>query len=445
MPPDSTAPTLIRATTAEGDTLLRAPRADDETAEAAQLIGDSPRYRLDRCLGSGSFGAVFVGTTLDRGDTPSPERVAVKVFHGELPDAQRSHVLRRELSSLRAIRCRRIPTLFHADLQATPPYLVMEYFAHGTLEDLRQHGPLAAADATELLRCLLEATDAAHQADVLHLDIKPANVLLDGAGGYVLTDFGISQAPRVRLSLAGLGSSGWQAPEQEVADLTHFDLRTDLFGVGATVWSALTGIDLAGPAGRLLRGRARDSPVVLPPISAVVAVDADLEQLVMSLLARDPTHRPGSGAEVLAKLGGTGEARALPGTEVDADEALQVIDAIVDPLVAKLFEGEQRGIRRLRDGEALCRQGEVSHYAFTLVSGALRVERHGEPLARVDREGSIVGEIAALTGAPRNASLVAEGEVYVRFMNAAQLENLVTANPALAVRLIRTMAGRHGS
>ena len=441
--PKSSAPTLIRAT-AEGDTLLRRPTADDATAEEAQLLGISPRYVLDRCLGGGSFGSVFVARTLDRGETRSPERVAIKVLHGDLPDQARLHVLRRELSSLRAIHCRRIPTVYHADLQASPPYLVMEYFAHGTLESLLAHGPMAADDARALLRCLLEAVVAAHKADVLHLDIKPANVLLDGAGGYVLTDFGISQAPRVTLSLAGLGSTGWQAPEQERADLAHLDLRTDLFGVGATVWSALTGIDLAGPHGRLLRARAATSGVVLPPVSTVVAVDPELESLVMSLLARDPTARPGNAAVPLAQLGGgEGATDDLPGTEVDPDEVLKVVDQIVDPLVAKLFDGEQRGIRRLVPGEALCHQGEVSHYAFTLVRGALRVERDGALLARVDREGEIVGEIAALTGSPRNASLVADGEVYVRVMNAAQLENLVTANPALAVRLIRTMAQRH--
>jgi len=441
-PTDSTAPTLIRVTE-EGSTLLRRRGGDELTAEATQLLGTSPRYRLDRCLGGGSFGSVFVGTTVDRGDTDSPERVAVKVLHGDLPDAHRRHVLRRELSSLRAIQCRRIPTVYHADLEASPPYMVMEYFAHGTLEDLLEHGPLSSDDGLALLRSLLEATDAAHQVDVLHLDIKPANVLLDGAGGFVLTDFGISQAPRMTLALAALGSSGWQAPEQERAELDHLDLRTDLFGVGATVWSALTGVNLAGPEGRLLRGRALASPVVLPPISTLVAVDEELEATVMSLLVRDPAQRPGSARQLLARLASEAPGPTLPGQPVHPDQVLAVIDAIVDPLVALLFEGEQRGIRRLAPGEALCRQGDVSHYAFTLVRGVLRVERDGEAVARVDREGSIVGEIAALTGAPRNACLVAEGEVFVRVMNAAQLENLVTANPALAVRLIRTMARRH--
>lgn len=187
---DSHGATLLR--TGQGQTLLRGIDREP-TADASQLLGTSPRYRLDRCLGGGTFGAVYQATTLDAGETASPKRVAIKVLHGNLPNAQRAHVLKRELSSLRAISCPRIPTVFYADVSSDPPYLVMELFPHGTLEDMvSHHGPLSPVNATSLLVSLLEAAHAAHQADVLHLDIKPANVLLDGAGGFVLTDFGIS-------------------------------------------------------------------------------------------------------------------------------------------------------------------------------------------------------------------------------------------------------------
>jgi serine/threonine protein kinase len=430
------------AVSADGKTLLRNALPPNALPPGEEL-GERPRYRLDRCLGGGAFGAVYEATTLDPGDTASPERVAIKVLHGELPGRHRSHVLKRELSSLRAIHCERIPTVFHADVNARLPYLVMEYFSHGTLEDhLELYGQLDAEQARALMVCLLEATDAAHQADVLHLDIKPANVLLDGKGGFVLTDFGISQAPRVSLAMAGLGSPGWHAPEQERRETDRFDRRTDLFGIGATMWSALTGVDLGTPHGQAQRGRASLSPIALPPVSTRTPCDPDLEGLVMWLLASDPNHRPGSAQEVITRMGGGSSSPKMPGRGVDADEVEVIIDRIVDPLVSRLFSGEQKNIRRLDRGDVLCTQGESSHFAFALLYGTLRVERDGAEIGRIEREGQIVGEVAALTGAQRYATLVADDDAAVWVMNAAQLENLVVANPALAVRLIRTMAHR---
>jgi len=434
------APSLLSE---DGKTLLRdAPAA--HSLPPGELLGDGPTYRLERCLGGGSFGAVYEATTVDPGSTHSPARVAIKVLHGELPDRQRSHVLKRELSSLRAIHCDRIPTVYFADLNASMPFLVMEYFSHGTLEDhVKTNGPISEEEALSLMLSLLEATDAAHQADVLHLDIKPANVLLDGRGGFVLTDFGISQAPRVSLAMAGLGSTGWHAPEQERRDTDGFDRRTDLFGIGATMWSAMTGVDLGTPHGQAQRGRAALSPISLPPVSTRRPCDPKLEGLVMWMLARSPNQRPGSAREVLTRLDGAPAATAqLPGRAVDSQEAEVIIDRIVDPLVSRLFAGQHRSIRRLQQGDVLCTQGETSHYAFAMLYGSVSVVRDGRPIGRVEREGQIVGEVAALTGATRFASLVADGDAAVWVMNAAQLENMVTANPALAVRLIRTMANR---
>lgn len=438
---DESAPAM--AMSDDGKTLLRDPKAAYSLPDGKEL-GDRPRYRLERCLGGGSFGAVYEATTLDAGDSASPERVAIKVLHGELPDRARAHVLKRELSSMRAIHCDRIPRVFHAELGAELPYMVMEYFPHGTLEDvIQEKAPLDHDLALTLFAHLLRATDAAHQADVLHLDIKPANVLLDGKQGFVLTDFGISQAPRVSLGMAGLGSVGWHAPEQERRETDRFDRRTDLFGIGATMWSALTGVDLGSPHGQAQRGRAALSPIALPPISTRAKCDPKLEGLVMWLLARDPNHRPGSAQEVLTRLGPTATpAPELPGREVDSDEALRILDAIVDPLVSRLFAGQPNAIRILEPGDVLCHQGETSHFAFALLHGAIRVERDDKVIGRIDREGQIVGEVAALTGATRFASLLVDQPTSVWVLNAAQLENLVTANPALAVRLIRTMAHR---
>lgn len=411
-------------------------------------VGSKATFRVDRWLGGGSFGAVYQSTTVTVGKTGAPEQVAVKVLGGDLSDKARRHSLQREISAMKAIECKRIPRVFDAELTGEIPFLAMEYFPHGTLEQLLHRvGAVDEREAIALLESLLEALIAAHAAGVLHLDVKPANVLLDGAGGFVLTDFGIAQAPRMgkELPMPGLGSIGWQSPEQEERLRGSFDIRTDLWGVGATVWAALTGVDLGSRNGLVQRQRAATSSIALPPISMMRQCSRELEVIVMSMLARDPKQRPGSAGEVLEEVramqSGGGSA-SLPGREVSAEEVAEVLENIVDPLVAGAFQHEHRGIRKLVDGQLLCAEGEHSHHAYVLIQGVVKIVRGGDVIARVDREGAFLGEIAAFTGEPRNASMVADGDTWVRVLNAAQLESLVMAHPALAVRLIRTMASR---
>ena len=99
-----------------------------------------------------------------------------------------------------------------------------------------------------MLSDLLSALDVAHRASLLHLDIKPANVLLDGHGGFVLTDFGVSQSSRMRRGLAAVqrrARAATRRPSRTSAKFDEYDLRTDLWGVGATAWALATGIHLA--------------------------------------------------------------------------------------------------------------------------------------------------------------------------------------------------------
>lgn len=425
-------------------------------AEVGVVVKGRHRFRLDRLLGRGGFGAVWQARCLDAPgpDGDIPVDAAVKVLSADLRDKHRRHTMQRELSSLLAITCDRIPRVYDWNLDPPHSFIAMEYFAHGTLQDLvAKTSTLSDRDALDLLGDLLAALVAAHGRSVVHLDIKPANVLLDGAGGFVLTDFGVSQAPRAGLPMSGLGSAGFQAPEQERRQTDALDMRTDLFGVGATAWSALTGVDLASNQGMLLRRRAQSSPIVLPPISMVrqrsgdEPVAPELEQLVMELLLRDQALRPGDPAAVLSRVRDLVEGRerrapGLPGVAVEPEELRQVIGEMVDPMVARVFRHDHRGVRRLVEGDVICRQHERTHHAWALLKGLIRVERDGELRAVIDREGDIVGELAALTGEPRNATLIAGATTWIRVLDAAQLEALVTGNPALGVRLIRSMASR---
>ena len=154
-----------------------------------------------------------------------------------------------------------------------------------------------------LITDLLSALADAHRAGILHLDVKPSNVLLDGNGGFVLTDFGVSQAARMSKGLlhqgqlaVGLGTHGYRAPEQDSMSLHSFDLRTDLWGVGATAWAMYPGIDL-NKRHDVLRTQEQGNIFGLKHLSDI-ALDCPppLEEIVQAIYASAPDREAAGGA-----------------------------------------------------------------------------------------------------------------------------------------------------
>ncbi len=414
------------------------------------------RYRLIKRLSKGAFGAVYFARCLDAtaeaSDAP-PEAVAVKILG---PTRARDHLdlLKRELSSLLALRHERIPRVYDWSLEGEFPFVAIEHFRAGDLREVLGRGATLAEPAVwRLLHDLLSALVAAHRASILHLDVKPANVLRDARERYVLTDFGVSQATRIRRGAlrCALGTPGYQAPEQREEDFELYDVRTDLYGVGATAWSMLTGIPLSERP-RLVRDAQSGATYGLPPASQFrIYCSPALEDLIMSLLVIERSGRPGSAAEVLARVrgfladpsGGTTLA-AQRRRSLGAADASALVDSLVDPLLSSICR--ERGFDgyfvAFEDGEEICREGEQSYHAFLLLRGKVRVERAGRAIARIEREGAFLGEVSTLTGLARTASLCAEGPVHACMFNAAELEEFVTGHPAIGIRLLRSMAER---
>ena len=248
-----------------------APRVMDRTATAGQPEAEANwrppepgdeltaryRYRVLRRLGRGGFGSVFLARCLDDGPSPEedarrpPELVALKVM-ARPNDPHARNSLKRELAALLAVDHDRIPKLYDWNIDGETCFAAIQYFPAGSLADAWPFlGRLDPEQTWRLLSDLTQALGAAHRASVLHLDVKPSNVLLDGNGGYVLTDFGVSHSSRMSKGLLhqgqlsiGLGTHGYRAPEQANAKVQSFDLRTDLWGVAATAWALFTGIDL---------------------------------------------------------------------------------------------------------------------------------------------------------------------------------------------------------
>ncbi len=416
------------------------------------------RYRLIKRLGHGSFGSVFFARCLDhdpRRDDSPPARVAIKILGASRKNA--AELLRRELAAMLAIRHSHIPRVYDWSLEDGCAFVVMQYFPAGNLRDVMpMEGLVSQETVWKLLADMLGALDVAHRASVLHLDIKPANVLLDGLGGFVLTDFGVSQSSKMARGLLpfSVGTRGYQAPEQRDERFDEYDLRTDLWSLGATAWAFATGIHLAERSDLMTFDA--DAATGLPLLSKFRKdVSPELEDVVMRLLRVDPAKRPGSVAEVLARVtaarGGPDTAPPAFSTDrrsnLDDDEVEALIDSLVDPLLISICRNAafRSFFVRFDDGEALCTEEEGLSYAFLLLRGTIEVSRNDREITRITGEGRIVGEVGTLSGIERTATLRAAGSVLAIVLNEAELERFLTVNPAMALRVIRSMAHRLSS
>jgi len=437
----------------------RAPQPGDE-------LQANFRYRVLRRLGRGGFSNVFLARCLDESvhdeDGRPPKLVALKVM-ARPDDPQARNSLKRELAALLSVRNERIPKVYDWNIDGETCFAAIQYFPAGSLADAWPFlGRLSADQTWRLLSDLLQALGAAHRASVLHLDVKPSNVLLDGNGGYVLTDFGVSHSSRMSKGLlhqgklsVGLGTHGFRAPEQATATVQNFDLRTDLWSVGATAWALFTGIDL-NKRHDVLRTREQGNIFGLQALSDV-ALDCPppLEEVVMELLHIDPSRRPGGTAEVLARIRAiasgfgldTATIASARRSQIDPSEIARVIEGLVDPLWASICRGPgfDRYFVKFEEGETIAAVSDPAQHSVLLLSGAITVEIDGCEVATETREGTFLGAISTFTGARRFATLRAKGPVWCCLLNEAELEQLVTCNPAIAVRMVRSMADRIAS
>ncbi len=301
------------------------------------------RWRVTRKLGTGGYGDVYHANRVDDGSIDAPaDEAAIKVFHAP-DDGSSGQLLKRELSALLALRSDRIPRVLDWATEGALGFVAMQQYSRGSLLDLsRQRPRMKAAGVWRLLLDMLDALRVAHHAAVLHLDIKPSNVLVGDDDGFVLTDFGVAQgsfAARV-IGAAGLGTRGFQAPEQRTRDIEAFDVRTDLWGVGATAWAMVTGVDLSHHPELVFDAADAETLAGLPRPSAFVpGLEPALERAILQLVAFDPVDRPGGAAEAHAIVRRllSGHSRAsstaveLRG-RLSTDEAAAVIANMIDPL-----------------------------------------------------------------------------------------------------------------
>lgn len=191
-----------------------------------------PGYEIINKLGTGSFGAVWLAR-----ETKTGKQVAIK-FYNHRRGLDWS-LLTREVEKLAVLYTSRdIVGLLDVGWDHDPPYFVMEFLEHGSLQSRLQQGPLPVENAVQIATSVARALVHAHSSGILHCDLKPANVLLDGNDEPRLGDFGQSRLTTEQSP--ALGTMYYMAPEQ--ADLNAVPgARWDVYALGALLYEMLTG------------------------------------------------------------------------------------------------------------------------------------------------------------------------------------------------------------
>jgi serine/threonine protein kinase len=287
-------------------TLRRSEVASRRAAQAEQKLRELGQYTLERKLGEGGMGAVYLAThrVLRR-------RTAVKLIRGETsPDAIRR--FEREAQITCHLTHPNTVALYDYGTAADGTlYFAMEYLRGRDMAHLvGEFGPLPPARVVHLLAQAAGSLAEAHAAKLIHRDIKPANLYVCERGGIhdfvKVLDFGIAKGiqPGAGETAPGtiIGTPLYLAPEC-VLGRSPADGRSDLYSLGCVAWYLLTGTNLFAreTAVAVVMAQVND-PV--PPLAPSVpgGLAPDLERVVLGLLAKSPDHRPATAAQLLRDL-----------------------------------------------------------------------------------------------------------------------------------------------
>ncbi len=167
--------------------------------------------------------------------------VAVKLFSAAaLRDSGRDALARFEREAVALGKLRHPAIVPLRGYFPEGPAVVLEWMAGGSLADLLERGTISPARAAEIACAVLGALSEAHRRGILHRDIKPANVLFDAAGAAHLADFGTAHVADAAATVTAgvIGTLAYMAPEQRAGAAAN--ARSDIYGVGALLWHALT-------------------------------------------------------------------------------------------------------------------------------------------------------------------------------------------------------------
>jgi eukaryotic-like serine/threonine-protein kinase len=259
-----------------------------------------PRYRDARPLAVGGMGEIFLAT-----DRELNREVVLKVLAGRFAQDEglRQRFEREALTAARLSGTPNVVTIFDVTEHAGRPIIVMEYLPGGSLQDAIAAGPAPPAQVLRWLEEAAGALDAAHQAGIVHRDVKPANLLLDERGHVRVADFGVASAVGMHsLTETGtiVGTAGYLSPEQARGE--HAGAASDRYGLGVVAWELLIGRRPFLAESTTAEALAHVNAPIPSAVAANPALPPQLDAVFARALAKDPAGRYPTAAQFAGDL-----------------------------------------------------------------------------------------------------------------------------------------------
>jgi DNA-binding NarL/FixJ family response regulator/tRNA A-37 threonylcarbamoyl transferase component Bud32 len=266
------------------------------------VIGD--RYAIESVLGRGGMGIVYKGRHLLM-DRP----VAIKMLHPENAEDEVTYKrFQSEAKSLSALSHPNLVSVFDFGLTANKePYMVMDYHnGKGLDEILHETEKVSASRGISIFCQVCDALTAVHERSMVHRDIKPGNIVISDAGLVKLVDFGIVKKVDNKinnLTMAGevVGTPKYMSPEQCMGK--DLQATSDIYSLGCVMYEVFTGAPPfdADSFYEMVRHHVDHSPSRLP-FRAAPEIPAKLEAIILKSMAKDPSQRYQSTAQLKEEL-----------------------------------------------------------------------------------------------------------------------------------------------
>lgn len=413
------------------------------------------KYDIINEIGKGTTGTIYLSH-----DPYFRRDVAIKVYNlAAEEDPERARIARKmffnEARMVGKLQHPNILPIYDAGEENGRYYIVMEHVqgARTLAAYCRPDNLLRVDDVVKIIYQCARALQYAHRRGVIHRDIKPSNVMLTRDNEVRIIDFGIAIVLDADVSrIEGIaGSPSYMSPEQvESAEITP---ASDIYSLGAVMYELLTGFRpfRASSLSRLLNQIVYATP---PPLHQLrEGISEELEQVVMTALAKDPAARFSRGAQFPARL--TRVYQKLRDQYDKADnqrhfDQLRRLRFFHDFSGAEIWELLRASEwREYQDKDEIVREGQLDDRFYVIVNGSVTVEAGGQRVGLLN-EGDCFGESSYVAGVKRNSTIRADGPVTILSVSATLLEQVsadcqLRFNKVFLRSLIRRLEGSAGT